>query len=459
MLLSADRIRHLNERAFTHFYFFTTIHPVKQKHIVAFVEMAPKQAIKTVKENLPESKVLLIRDIKNKPADTDKNLGVDYLEYVDFTDADKIATALLPYQDELMLITARGENGAARLGNVAPHVPYLRTPTPESLKWATDKYQMRKRLKLFDSKITPEFTLVKDATKKERQRIIEKVKFPMVVKPVSLEESKLVTICYHEEELEKALKNIFRKLRSEYKKLNRLQNPTVMAEGFMDGEMYSIDSYVDSRGQVWHCPLVRVKTGREIGHDDFFNYQQMTPSVLKTATVERAQAVAETAIHALGLRSVTAHIELMKLDDEWKVIEVGPRIGGFRPLLYELSCGIDHSLNDVLIRKPKKPVIPKKCQGFACAIKWFAEKEGFINEMKGIKKIEELESFHSIAINKKIGDRALFARNGGKSIFNVFLYNADRSKLLADIRRLEQMVDIKVNGRRASKDGDKSSKG
>ena len=141
----------------------------------------------------------------------------------------------------------------------------------------------------------------------------------------------------------------------------------------------------------------------------------------------------------------------MKLDDEWKVIEVGPRIGGFRPLLYNLSCDIDHSLNDVFIRKPKRPMIPKKCKGFACAMKWFAEKEGQITEMKGIKKIEELDSFHSMTLNKKVGDRALFAKNGGRSVFNLFMYNADRSKLLADIRRVEQMVEIKVATRGAAK--------
>lgn len=423
---------------------------VKKRHIIALVELVPKQTVETIRTHFPESKILALRDHKTKTADAGKDFGVDFVEYVDFKNPDKIAKALLPYQKELMLITARGEGGASRLGEVAPHVPYLRTPTPESLRWATDKYQMRKRFRIHDPSITPEFTLVNNATKKERTRVIEKVGFPMVVKPVSLEESKLVTICYHEEEFAKALRNIFRKLRSEYKKLNRLQSPTVMAEGFMEGDMYSIDSYVDSRGNVWHCPLVRVKTGKEIGHDDFFNYLQMTPTDLKTPTTEKAQAVVESAIHALGLRSVTAHVELMKIDDEWKVIEVGPRIGGFRPLLYELSCGIDHALNDLLIRKPKRPVIPKKCQGFACAIKWFADYEGVITEMKGIKKIEDLESFNSITMNKKVGERAVFARNGGKSIFNLFMYNEDRSKLLADIRRVEQLVDIKVAGRKVA---------
>lgn len=416
----------------------------QNKNIVVFVEQYVPQAIKSLKAHAPKYRTLLLRDIKNKAKDGSRAFSVDFLKYVDFTKPLKIAEALLPYHDELLCITARGENGANKLKEVLPHVPYLRTPTRESLEWATDKYEMRKRMKLFDPKNTPRFTKIAENSKSERTRVIDKIGFPLVIKPANLQESLLVTICYHEEEFEKALRNVFKKLRTEYQKMKRTQMPTIMAEEYMEGDMYSIDSYVNSRGEIYHCPLVRVLTGRNIGRDDFYNYKQTTPSSLKKDTVARAHKVAETAIHALGLRSVTAHVELMKIDDEWKIIEVGPRIGGFRPLLYELSCDIDHSLNDVLIRIPQKPVIPKKCKGVATAMKWFAEREGVIVEMKGIKKIEELESFHSIVMNKKIGDRATFSKNGGISIFNLFLYNDDRSKLLADIRRVEQLVKIKV---------------
>ena len=82
-------------------------------------------------------------------------------------------------------------------------------------------------------------------------------------------------------------------------------------------------------------------------------------------------------------------------------------------------------------------------------MKWYAPKEGVITEMRGLKKIEQLDSFHHIDMNKKIGDRFIFARNGGRSVFNLFMYNTDRSKLLADIRRVEQLVEIKVAARGA----------
>lgn len=425
----------------------------KNKNIVAYVMSIPPSVQGSIdsyeKKSGKKLRIMLIRDSRfPAPEQLPEH---DLMVQCDFSKPEKIAAMLLPYQDELLAITCRGDNNIGKFAQIIPNVPYLRTPTTESLQWATDKYEMRKRFQLFDKKITPKFTWVKENSKKERARVIDKIAFPLIIKPTNLGGSLFVSICYHEEELEKTLRTLFRKIKAAYANDKRTEQPKIIAEEYMEGDLYSLDSYVDSRGQVYHCPLVRQKTGKEIGHDDFYNYLQMTPAALKKTTIDRARNVAETAIHALGLRSTTTHTELMKIDDDWKVVEIGPRCGGFRDTLHQLSCDINHSLNDIFIRIPKKPVIPKKCKGYAAAIKWFSPKEGKIIEMKGIKKIEEFESFHHMVLNKKIGDRAIFARNGGRSIFNLFLYNADRSKLLADIRRIEQLVKIRVQTRNGAK--------
>lgn len=402
-------------------------------------------------ENLhgKEYRIMLLWDSKLRRPEMKSRC--DLFVECDFSKSHKIAEVLLPYQDELLAITCRTEQNIARFTQVIPHVPYLRTPTTESLQWATDKYEMRKRMRLFDKKNTPRFTWIKENTKQERERVVEKVKFPMIVKPANLAGSLFVTICYHEEELEKTLRSMFRKIQKAYSNDTRMEAPKIIAEEYMEGSLYSVDSYVNARGDVYHCPMVQQKTAKEIGHDDFYNYLQLTPTALKSTTIEKAHQVAETAIHALGLRSITAHTELMKVDDEWKVVEVGPRPGGARDILHKVSCDINHTMNDIAIRIPRKPVIPKKCKGFAAYLKYFADKEGVITETKGIKKIESLESFHKITVNKKVGDRAVFARNGGRSIFLLYLYNEDRSKLLADIRRLEKMVKVTVSNGRSKK--------
>jgi biotin carboxylase len=426
----------------------------KEPNILVYVMGVPSETIESIRnyEKTVGTKyrILLLWDSKIKDSEDKKNRpGIDIVVDCDFSKPEKIASALLPYQDELLAITCRSEQSMSRFAAVIPHVPYLRTPTTESLKWASDKYEMRKRMKLYDPSITPRFTLVKENSKKERARITEKIGFPMIIKPTNLSGSLLVSICYHEAELEKTLRTTLRKLKKSYELDHRLEEPKVIAEEFMDGDMYSVDSYVGARGKVEHCPLVKVVTGKKAGHDDFFGYLQITPPVFKKETIAKAELAAEKAIHALGLRSTMAHTELMKIDDEWKVIEIGARMGGFREIMHKITCGIEHGLNDILIRIPQKTVLPKKCTAFACTMKWFANKEGKILEMKGIKKIEQLESFYRISVNKKVGDRAVFARNGGRSIFNLFLHNPDRSKLLADIRRVEQLVEIKIQSSKA----------
>lgn len=419
----------------------------KSKDIVAYVMKVQPSSIDSLR-NYGEKigvplQIMLIWDTSLAPTPS-PDQKYDILVTVDFSRPEKISQALAPYVERMLAISCRAETHIARFAKIIPNVPYLRTPTSESLVWATDKYEMRKRFKVYDPKITPTFTKVKNETTEEINRVIAKIGFPMIIKPTNLSASLLVTICYHKEELVTALEKSFKKIQKIYEGDHRIETPKIIAEQYMEGDMYSIDSYVNSRGVVYHCPLVRIKTGKEVGQSDFHGYLQMTPTKLASDTIEKAQHVAEAAIHALGLRSTTAHIELMKLDTEWKVIEVGPRVGGARDNLYRLSCDIDHSLNDVLIRIPRRPIIPKKCKGFSAYMKWFAAKEGIIVQMKGVKKIASLASFHQMNVHMKTGDRALFPRNGGRRVFDLYLYNADRSELLADIRRVEEMVHIKI---------------
>jgi biotin carboxylase len=362
----------------------------------------------------------------------------------DFAKDTLIQKTLLPYKHRFLAVTCRAEKNIPLLKKVVPHVPYLNTPTEKSLDWTTDKIKMRHMLRSYDRTIAPKFVVAHDATEETLNRIEKTVGFPLIIKPAGLAASLLVTLCYHREELESSLTKTVKKIDQIYKKKRGRGEPQILVEEFMEGSMYSIDSYVNQRGVVYHTPLVHVRTGRSVGFEDFFGYMRITPVGLKAHKIEAAKRVAEKAIEALNMRSTNCHIELMKTEDGWKVIELGPRIGGFRHEMYELSYGIDHSMNDILIRIPKKPVLTKKVKGFTVVMQFYARQKGRLISLEGINKIRKLESFSSIRIKKKIGDMCDFARNGDDPVFDIVLFNKNRSKLLADIRRLEQTVDIKV---------------
>ncbi len=390
--------------------------------------------------------VLIVSDKRSKRA-FDINYPKNYTQIKCNTNSViQLEKALKPYLDSLIAVTCHHEANIPYFINIIPHVPYLATPTEESLLWATDKIYMRRRLRSFNAKLSPAYTIVADNTPKAIDRIEKQVGYPMVVKPAGLAASVLVSVCYHREELEKTLRVTFRRLRSVYKRRGYVVEPKILVEQFMDGEMYSTDIYVNSRGTMYTTPLVHIKTGfKAAGSDDFYGYRRITPVIMKPYKHQAAFDVAKEAVKALALRNTTAHAELMKTPNGWKVIEVGPRMGGFRDFMYEQSYGIDHNLNDLLIRLPMRPIIPRKVKGFSSVLAFYANEQGTITAIKGLKKIKLIESYKKYDINLKKGDKAMFSRNGGGSVVDVYLFNVKRSNLLADIRRLEQTLKIEVS--------------
>lgn len=421
-----------------------------KKNIILFVGNTLSSAIEEVREygkkNKFKFKFGIIQDSKTKQISPEKltKQKIDISVSCDLDDQVAIQKALLPYKDHIFSITTRGEYYIPLLAKVVPHIPYIKSPTSESLIWATDKLLMRRRLCAYNKKISPKYTVVTDTSQKSLQKIEEKIGFPMIAKPTGLAASKYVSLCFHKDELKNVLDKLFKKMQVVEKKNKVPKQQKILVEQFMEGDMYSVDGYVNSKGKVYFCPMVNIKTGITVGFDDFFGYRQMTPTLLGKKSIEQAHDVATQATHALALRNTTVHIELMKMEDMWKVIELSPRIGGFRQHMYAYSYGINHALNDILIRGGKKPIIPAKRKGYSVAMKFFAKKEGRLTKLKGIKKIETIKSLKSIRLRKKIGDYCTYAKNGGDSVLNIIMFNKDRAKLLADIRRLEQMILIET---------------
>lgn len=421
----------------------------QQKDIILFVGSTNPSVLKTLKsfarKNSFRTAILLDENTPSNHTVEKLQEIFDFVLNCDLDNDDSVITTLKPFSRQIKVLVSRGGFNIASFQKVIPYVPYVKTPTVESLEWAMDKVHTRRKLRSYSKRISPKFLVVEDATKKTIKEIKKKVGLPVIIKPAGLAQSFLIQTAFHEEELQQSLKKVFRQLRKVYKETRGHGDPKVLVEEFFEGQVYSIESFVNSRGKIYFCPLVREKMGREAGYDDFFGYQHIAPVMLSPEKVAEAEAVAEKAIHGLGLRSTTAHVEVIRTECGWKVIEVNPRIGGFREGMYRDVYGIPLTENDVLIRMDRKPIIAKKVQGHAIVFKMYAKSEGTITSLKGIKKVEELKSFQKMSIRKKVGDRATFAKNGGESVMTIWLFNKERSKLLADARRVEQFINVVVS--------------
>ena len=405
----------------------------KKLTVVVFIDRKKQKAIRAL--NLKERSKQMI------------------VEAIDFESPVALRKALKKYSGRLLAVTCQYENAIPYLEKIIPNLPYLDTPTQSSLDWATDKLTMRNMLKSYDPKLSPKFTAVKDFDDAAITKIEKQVGYPCVIKPAGLAASLLVSVAYDREDLVKNLKKTYQTIDKVYAKQLGRGTPKILVEQLMEGGMYSIDVYVNGRGTTYCTPPVHVKTGRAIGFDDFFGYQRLTPTRLLAAHIEDANQAAVKAVKALGLRSTTAHVELIRTEKAWKIIEIAPRMGGFRHTMYSKSFGINHILNDILIRVPQKPVIPKKPKGYTAVFNIYAKTEGRLQSVTGLKKIKELSSFSSISVDKAVGDELKFAKHGGKPVVIVTLFNPVRSSLMADIRRMEKSLVIAVQPTRRVKVG------
>jgi len=363
----------------------------------------------------------------------------------DFDSPNSIRQALRPYENRIAAVTAHHENSIHEFKKLIPYLPYLATPTESSLEWATDKKLMRGAFNAYDPTLSPVSMHVKDATPATIDAIERNMSYPVIIKPTGLERSLLISRASNREELQRTLSATFEQLHTVYRSYMKRLEPSILVEEFMVGDMFSVDMYVASDGTFRHTPLVKIITGNKVGFEDFFEYLMLTPTGLDEKETEHAYDTAERACKALGLRAVTAHCELMRTTRGWKVIEIGPRIGGYRHEMYGLSYGMNHIMNDLLNRAGVEPEVPDTAPRHTAVFRTYAHEEGRLVAIHGTEKIEQLPSFVSMKLRYKKGDMLKFAHNTGDAAIEVTLCNDDESQLEADIHTIEQVLHIETS--------------
>lgn len=365
----------------------------------------------------------------------------------DFDNPDEIQNVLKPYIDRLLAVTCRYESAVLPLRKAIPFLPFIHTPSETSLLWSTDKSLMRDRLRNYDSKLVPKYQSMQAADMAKLKVLVDGFKFPVIVKPADLQASLLVSRCNTYAELEECLQNTFKIIHDIYAQEHRKKKPSVLVEEMMDGDMYSTDAYVTHDGQIFCLPLVKVITAHAIGLPGFYSYRHIIPVGLPEEAIEGAFEASRSAIKALGLSSTTTHIELFLTTEGWKIIEVGARIGGYREALYREAYGVEHFYNDLAVRMGMEPKMPGKAIRHAAGINIYADEEGYIASIEGLEQANKLPSVVYVEKDKyvNIGDRALFANNGGHLIVDGILSNKDPEELEKDVARVRELIKIKIS--------------
>lgn len=371
---------------------------------------------------------------------------------VNFNDPEKLKEVLEEFGTRLIAVSARGEKNIPLLQKLIPHLHKgVLVPTIESLTKASEKIAMRKAFWKYDKSITPKFEVLSEISDEEIARVSKRLEFPVIVKPSGLAQAVLVQAAHYPAELKEILTRMKRYLTKSYKEMNGRGEPQILIEEIIVGDQYSVDAFVDDIGNVSFCPFVKYTTSEQKGFDDFFSYEQTTPATISKESIQKAKEVAKKGLNALSLRNSSAHIELIRKEGEWKIVEIGARLGGFRSMMYEKSFGINLEIQDINNRLGKPVSLPRKKKGYTSVVKFFARDEGIITKIVGIKKAQTLPSFVEITQKLRKGDMARFAKNGGNYVFRVTLFNENKAQFIEDKRKLEKMVFIETKKRGSKK--------
>lgn len=343
-----------------------------------------------------------------------------------------------------VVIHCRMEEAIKDLEKIIPFLDNCLVPSVESLEISTQKSKMRNVLQKKYPEITTQYKIVSTLDNLDESEFDE-FKFPVIIKPNGLHSSYLVEKCVDIHELMKKLHMAFEKIESIYGREYGTGTISMLIEELIVGTMYSMDSYVDENSLSYHLPPIRVIPSAEVGRDGFYCYRTKTSiPELSEHDIEEAKKCVSKCIDAVGLTTATTHTELYNTKDGWKIIEIAPRIGGNRQALYGCAYGIDHYYNDLLIHYGSKPNMALKKLGFAGGFNIYADMEGTITSISGLDEARKLESAFRLDLNTKVGDKSVFASNGGVYIADGVFYNPDEDKLEKDIAQMRDILQFKV---------------
>ncbi len=406
------------------------------------------KACKKLAENLNieiQAYMLVNTEFKKSPAYRgDENQGYFTEIVCDFSNPKQLKKTLKQLKANKAIFHCRMEEAIKDFARVVSLLSNKYVQSPQSLLDSTVKFSMRRKISKRYPEICPKFVEIR-SRRQLSNYILKDFKYPLIVKPNGLHSSFFVAKCNNFKELEKCISSTFHGLKKVYEREYGTGQPSVIIEEFIEGEMYSIDVYVNHKQKVYYLPPIRVVTAAEQGLDGYYSYRHIIPTELTPDEVDAANLCTRNVVKALGLKSSTAHVELYKTEEGWKIIELGPRIGGYRQDLYREAFGIDHYYNDLLIHFGRKPEIKPAWHRHAAGLNIYADTEGKITSIKGLEDARKLSSVIYLDVNLQVGEHAKFASKGGQFVVDGILSNDDKDKLEADVTKVRQLIKIKTS--------------
>ena len=261
----------------------------------------------------------------------------------------------------------------------------------EVAKLAKDKFAIRN--KMLEAGITnvPQFFEIKKAN--EIEKIKNKIKFPVILKPASGLGSLNVYKINSYDELKVKIQEV----------ITESFNKKALIETFLEGQEYGAEVFVLNNKvhllAIMKKNMTPLPYRSELGHT--------TPSGLDNETENKIENTIKKLIKTIGIDNGPVNFDLiLSKDKEVFVIDVGARMGGnaITSHIIPLSKGIDHTGNIVKFAMNDKNINLKPATNKCVVTRILNLDEGIIKKLPDFSKYIDNE-VAEIIFEKREGDR------------------------------------------------------
>jgi hypothetical protein len=365
---------------------------------------------------------------------------------VDFASPESIKSSLKSFDgpEVTAVVTAGIESYVEPLAIIAEHFS-VAGPTVAAAHRARDKAAMRRAFTEHDPTISPAFAVV--TSESDIAAFASQHNFPLMLKPTNLMKSMFIT---KNKDLEEILAN-YRLIKPALEALERGNNHSeatgIIVEECLIGSLHTVVGFVDSQGDIsLHPVIVDCLPAPNRQRADNYIYARQLPSKLNASSQTAILEVAQRAVQALEITSTALHIELILTASGPKIVEIGARLGGYRPLLYAQSCDSDLYQASIAIAEGKSITLSANVttQNYCSAIELFPDHDGILAVIENEAIIPGLPSLYDYKRKIQFGDQIGLASHGFRGTAYLILKNSDKEAYEADFQEVANRVKVIV---------------
>jgi hypothetical protein len=310
---------------------------------------------------------------------------------------------------------------------------------PNQARIFRDKFRLREALAVKAPHLNPPYADV-DITLSS----MPELPFPVLLKPRNLFKSQLITLCRAPENWAELRSDIGNRLGPAAERHGVQIDTSFVAEAYIQGKEISVDAFVTAVRKVICTPVVELTPARQWDMEDFHVAVRHLPAILTPGERERALNAVEEVSEALELSATPLHVDMVLLNDETMILDVAPRVGGYRSEMMDLAYGRPLDILNLELALHDRPLWQAQWSRAVAVIEIFPSHSGQLSGVRGLKRIRALPSFHRARHRIPPGEAVGWARDGFRCPIFVVLAHPNAAQVRNDVEQVRRHLYLEV---------------